>query len=219
MSRNRFEKLSQYFHVNNNANQVPREDPAYDTLFKVRPVINRRVQCCQMELMSERDLTVDEAMVKHNGQLSMKQFMPMKPVKRGIKVWECAEVSSGFVCDFQVCTGKRQDGVTEKNLGYLVVHGLTQNFTSKNHHIFCDNFFTSVSLAEDLLNDNIYLCGTTCAICKDFPKELANNPQVKRFKQRESLFRRREDLVATVWKDKRFVNFLSTQVIRQGRKR
>ena len=37
-------------------------------------------------------------MVKHNGRLSMKQFMPMKPVKRGIKVWECAEASSGFVC-------------------------------------------------------------------------------------------------------------------------
>ena len=211
MCRNRFEKLSQYFHVNNNANQVPREDPAYDKLFKVRPVNNRRVQCCQMELMPERDLTVDEAMVKHNGRLSMKQFMPMKPVKRGIKVWECAEASSGFICDFQVCTGKRQDGVTEKNLGYLVVHDLTQNFTSKNHHIFCDNFFTSVSLAEDLLNDNIYLCGTTFAIRKDFPKELANNPQVKRFKQRESLFHKREDLVATVWKDKRFVNFLSTQ--------
>ena len=156
MSRNRFEKLSQYFHVNNNANQVPREDPAYDKLFKVRPVINRRVQCCQMELMPERDLTVDEAMVKHNGRLSMKQFMPMKPVKRGIKVWECAEASSGFVCDFQVYTGKRQDGVAEKNLGYRVVHDLTRNFTGKNHHVFCDNFFTSVSLAEDLLNDNIY---------------------------------------------------------------
>ena len=150
-------------------------------------------------------------MVKHNGRLSMKQFMPMKPVKRGIKVWECAEASSGFVCDFQVCTGKRQDGVTEKNLGYLVVHDLTQNFIGKNHHIFCDNFFTSVSLPEDLLNDNNYLCGTTRAIRKDFPKELANNLQVKRFKQRESLFRRREDLVATVWKDKRFINFLSTE--------
>ena len=58
----------------------------------------------------------------------------------------------------------------------------------------------------------ISLCGTTRANRKDFPKELAaNNPQVKRLKQGESLFRRREDLVATVWKDKRFVHFLSTQ--------
>ena len=162
--------------------------------------------------MPESDLTVDEAMVKHNGRLSKKQFMPMKPVKHGIKVWKCAEASSGFICDFQVCTGKRQDGVAEKNLVYRVVHDLTQNFTSKNHHVFCDNFFTSVSLAEDLLNYNIYLCGNTRANRKDFPKELAaNNPQVKCLKQTKSLFRRREDLVATVWKDKRFVHFLSTQ--------
>ena len=34
MSRNHFKKLSQYFHVNNNANQVPREDPAYDKVLK-----------------------------------------------------------------------------------------------------------------------------------------------------------------------------------------
>ena len=140
----------------------------------------------------------------------MKQIMPMKPVKRGIKVWECAKASSSFVCDFKVCTGKQQDGIVEKKLGYRVVHNLTRDFTSKNHRVLCNNFFTSVSLAEDLLNDNIYLCGTTRANRKDFPKELtANNAQLKRLKQGESLFRRREDLVATVWKDETFVHFLS----------
>ena len=162
------------YHVNNNVNQVPREDPAYDKLFKVQPVINQ-IQCCQMELMPESDLTVDEAMVKHNGRLSKKQFMLMKPVKHGIKVWKCAEASSGFICDFQVCTGKRQDGIAEKNLVYRVVHDLTQNFTSKNHHVFCDNFFTSVSLAEDLLNDNIYLCGNTWLTVKT---SLKNSQQI-----------------------------------------
>ena len=34
MSRNRLDKLSQYLHVNNNANQVLRENPARDKLFK-----------------------------------------------------------------------------------------------------------------------------------------------------------------------------------------
>ena len=96
-------------------------------------------------------------------------------------------------------------------MGYRVVHDLTRNFTSKNHHVFCNNFFTSVSLAEDLLNNNIYQCGTTSAHREDFPKELAaNNAQVKHLKQGESLFRRREDLVTTVRKDERFVHFLST---------
>ena len=102
-------------------------------------------------------------MVKFKGRLGMKQYMPMKPVKQGIKLWEIAEVSSGFVCDFQVYTGKRQDGATEHNLGYRVVYDLTRNITGKNHYVFCDNFFTSVKLAEDLLQDNIYLCGTTRA--------------------------------------------------------
>lgn len=208
MSRNRFDKLSQYLHVNNNANQVPRENPVDDKLFKVRPVLDRVVECCKMELRPDKNLSVDEAMVKFKGRLGMKQYMPMKPVKRGLKVWEIAEASSGFVCDFQVYTGKRQDGATEHNLGYPVVYDLTRNITGKNHHVFCDNFFTSVKLAEDLLPDNIYLCGTTRANRKDFLKELAaNNAQVKRLRQGESIFRRKNNLVATLWKDKKTCSF------------
>lgn len=208
MSRNRFDKLSQYLHVNNNANQVPRENPVDDKLFKVRPVLDRVVECCKMELRPDKNLSVDEAMVKFKGRLGMKQYMPMKPVKRGLKVWEIAEASSGFVCDFQVYTGKRQDGATEHNLGYPVVYDLTRNITGKNHHVFCDNFFTSVKLAEDLLPDNIYLCGTTRANRKDFLKELAaNNAQVKRLRQGESIFRRKNNRVATLWKDKKTCSF------------
>lgn len=203
MSRNRFDKLSKYLHLNNNANQVPREDPTHDKLFKVRPVLGRVIQCCQTEIRPEKDLSVDEA---------MKQYMPMKPVKRGIKVWVCAESSSGFVCDFQVYTGKRQDGAAEQNLGYRVVNDLTRNFTGRNHHVFYDNYFSSVKLAEDLLEDNIYSCSTARANRKDFPKELAaNNQDVKRLRQGQAVFRRKNNVVATAWKDKKIVHFISTQ--------
>lgn len=127
-------------------------------------------------------------------------------------MWVCAEASSGFVCDFQVYTGKKQDGAVEQNLGYRLVRDLTRNFTGKNHHVFRDNLFSNVKLAEDLLDENIYSCATTRANRKDFPKELAlTNPQVKCLKQGESLFRRKDNLVATAWKDKRVVHFLSTQ--------
>ena len=53
--RNRFDKLSQYLHVNNNENQVPRENPAHDKLFKVRPVLDRVVECCKMELRPDKN--------------------------------------------------------------------------------------------------------------------------------------------------------------------
>ena len=212
MSRNRFDQLSKYLHLNNNVNQVPQEDPAHDKLFKVRPVLDRVVECCKMELRPEKDLSVNEAIIKFKGRLGMKQYMPMKPVKRGIKVWVCTEASSRFVCNFQVYTGKRQDGAAEQNLGYRVVHDLTRNFTGKNHHVFYDNYFSTVKLAEDLLEDNIYSCATTRVNRKDFPKELAaTNRDVKRLRQGEVLFHRKNNVVSTVWKDKRIVHFNSTQ--------
>ena len=37
MGKRRMQKLSQYFHLNNNEKAVPRGEPDYDPLFKVRP--------------------------------------------------------------------------------------------------------------------------------------------------------------------------------------
>lgn len=35
--------------------------------------------------------------------------MPLKPVKRGIKVWALADASNGYITNFQVYTGKQGD--------------------------------------------------------------------------------------------------------------
>lgn len=67
--RNCFDKLSKYFRLNNNANQVPREDPGHDKLFKVCPVLDHVVQCCKTELRPQKDLSVDEVMIKVKGWL------------------------------------------------------------------------------------------------------------------------------------------------------
>ena len=89
-------------------------------------------------------------------------------------------------------------------MDYRVVSDLTRNLTGKNHHMFFDKFFSSVELAEDLLKDGIYSCGTTRANRKDFPKELvATNRDVKALRQGESIFRSKNNLVATAWKDKK----------------
>jgi hypothetical protein len=41
MPRNRFDKIRNYFHVNDNSKMKHREDSDYDKLFKVRPFIDR----------------------------------------------------------------------------------------------------------------------------------------------------------------------------------
>ena len=73
------------------------------------------------EYRPSKNVSIDEAMIPFKGRLSLKQYMPLKPVKRGIKVWECADSSNGFVCDLEVYTGKQRNGNPEQGLGHRVV--------------------------------------------------------------------------------------------------
>ena len=151
-------------------------------------------------------------MIPFKGRLSLKQYMPLKPVKRGIKVWECADSSNSFVCDLEVYTGKQRNCNPEQGLGHRVVRNLTRPLVGKNHHVFVDNFFNSLALVEDLLRDQIYICGTIHKNRQGIPRAIAPKTQrVKRLRRGESLFLRKENIVVTVWKDKKPVYFLSSQ--------
>ena len=53
----------------------------------------------------------------------MKQYMPMKPVKRGFKVWVRADSVNGYFCDFDIYVGRPADGVSvETGLGERLLH-------------------------------------------------------------------------------------------------
>ena len=138
--------------------------------------------------------------------------MPMKPVRRGIKMWVLADATNGYISAMQVYTGKKAGSVPERGLGYRVVTDLARDLQGKKYHIFCDNFFTSVRLARDLLDNELYLCGTTRSNRTDFPADLKPNKQeVKALRRGESVYRRQGNIVVTVWKDKKLVSFISTQ--------
>lgn len=101
MSRRRYEKLSKYVHLTD-----PNVEDANDKLGKVRPFIKLLKQKFRALLTPGVALTVDEAMIKFNGRLSWKQYMPKKPTKWGIKVWCLCDAASGYCLDFQIYTGK-----------------------------------------------------------------------------------------------------------------
>ena len=152
---------------------IPWGQPNHDKLFKVRPILEAVVKACREECWPCQNLSVNEAMIAFKGQLSMRQYVPLKPIKRGIKVWECADSSNGYVCNSQVYTGRQDGRITEHGLGYHVVRELSQPLFGKQHHIFCDNFFTSIKLACDLLRDETYMCGTIHSNHRGFPNGLS----------------------------------------------
>ena len=93
-------------------------------------------------------MAVDEAMILFKGQSSLKQYMPMKPTKRGFKEWCLCNSRNGYTYNISIYTGKvtRTDEV-EDGLGARVVKSMVGPIYDKGHHVYMDNFFSSVTLA------------------------------------------------------------------------
>ena len=176
ISRDRFFELHRYLHFADNATLAPPGSPDYNKLGKVQPVIDSLCESFQSVYTPGKNVSVDEAMIPFKGRSTLKQYMPMKPVKRGIKVWALADAANGFIANFQVYTGKRGDQV-EKGLGANVVTTLTKPYVNSFSHIYFDNFFTGVDLL-DLEGANLYSCGTIRTNGKGFPTQL--KPVVKK---------------------------------------
>jgi hypothetical protein len=110
----------------------------------------------------------------------------------------------------EIYTGKATNGNIIESLGVtgnLVVR-LVHELQGQNYTIFTDRFYTSVKLAEYLMNLDIQLCGTAMTNRKDFPKALIkkNNEIAKG----ESVILFNGKVAALVWKDKRPIYFVSS---------
>ena len=204
MARNRFDKLNQYLQLNNNLNFVPDRQPKSQQALQSVSFPRCGHEVLTGRVSPKQNLSVDEATVGLKGQLWLKHYLLMQPVKCGIKIWEFADFSNGYVCNLQVYTGKQDGGVTEHGLGYRVVR------VFHKYHVFCDNFFTLIPLACNLLREQTYLCGMIRSNRHSMPAGLLmKNAKVKALRKVESRFRRCGNLVASVWKDAKLVSFLS----------
>ncbi|XP_049958104.1 piggyBac transposable element-derived protein 4-like [Schistocerca serialis cubense] len=145
MAKLRDKKIVENLHCNDNSTRVKKEKPGYDKLHKIRPVI--RVisnKLCKVYEPSSV-LAVDECMVAFKGRSTLKQYMPMKPVKRGYKVWCLADASPRFIINFDIYIGKRDTNDTsEFTLGEEVVLTLTKAMDDSKRLVAFDNYFTTV---------------------------------------------------------------------------
>ncbi len=73
-------------------------------------------------------------------------------------MWVRADLENGYISQFQVYSGKVGNR-SEKHLGERIVKDLTRGLVGKYYTIYCDNYFTSIQLFDDLLKDCIYALG------------------------------------------------------------
>jgi hypothetical protein len=239
MTRERFELISRCLHVANAPMcEQDRGNSAYDKLHKLRWMLYEVRDRFKAMWMPNQQLTVDESMVMYKGQYCpVRQYMPKKPVRFGIKVWAAADAISKYLWNFEVYCGKHgnpcEDEVTsdeeicttgvmengascsgkgEGFQGRNVVKDLLKGLEGRGHIVTTDNFFTSVPLFLDLLEKGIMGTGTLRANRKYVPRAIYAKTITKKQKMGWVDYQMHEEgkLCCMVWKDKQAVVLLST---------
>lgn len=82
--RDRFFEISRYLHFVDNSEILARNHSNYDRIWKVRAIVNMVSEIFLHNYNPHMHNAVDEAMIPFKGRSSLKQYMPKKPVKRGI---------------------------------------------------------------------------------------------------------------------------------------
>lgn len=205
MPRNRFEEILRYLHCNDNS-LLPQDNT--DKIYKVRPLsdtLNRRFKECYS---TTRRVSVDESMILFKGRSSLKQYNPLKPIKRGYKLW-CIADQNAYISKFDVYQGKNEQleqEFKEYGLGERVVLSLTKSDWNKNKIIYADNYFLSIHLLETLLLKNTLACGTIRSSRKGFPPMMEDKTMVRGdYDYRVSNTKIR----AFKWRDNKIVHFAS----------
>lgn len=159
MSRNRFEKLRNNFHLNDNQNLFPRDHINYDKLFKIRPFIDAFRKNCLLTEPEEFN-SIDEFIIPFKGRSNLKQYNKNKPHKWGFKGFaRCG--GSGIMYDFQIYTGKNTTTKSELGISGDIVKTLVENVPKhKNYKVIFDKWFSSYKLVRELKDDGIYTLGT-----------------------------------------------------------
>ncbi|XP_067845828.1 piggyBac transposable element-derived protein 4-like [Heptranchias perlo] len=205
MTRDRFEKMLQYYHINDNTTNPTRGHLGHDKLHNVRPVLDAVLEACRTVYFPHRENSIGEATTGFRGNIC--QNMEEQPCKRHIKIYTRADAHNGFVCEFQIYTGREQD-TPELGLRDRIVKSLAAVLKKKNYLIYCDNFFTTQQLFQELYLDGIYACGAVRNNLS-WPQELTNRFVAK---QPQGYIKQLQCgiLTATAWKDNKPLLLLST---------
>ncbi|XP_057296130.1 piggyBac transposable element-derived protein 4-like [Hydractinia symbiolongicarpus] len=158
-TRTRFKEILRFLHLANNDNELPRNDPNHDKLYKLGNLPAKLSDIFYKMYAPQRELSLDEQMIGTKSRVSFIQYMPKKPKKFGIKIWVLCEAVTGYCLQFQIYTGKTE-GTVEHGLSYRIVFDLLQKYLGKGYLVFFDNFYTSLKLVDDFQKQQTYSCGT-----------------------------------------------------------
>lgn len=114
-------------------------------------------------------ITIDEQLLGYRGHIPGRTYMPSKPRKYGLKIFWACESSSAYALKGHLYGGRNPGEPPHRNLAADVVMTLTEPFFGSGRDVCTDNYFTSHSLARQLLEKNLTLLGTIRSNRREIP--------------------------------------------------
>lgn len=95
MTQTLFPQTRRFFHLADNSSALPREDPSFNKISRVRQFFDSVLKNSQTLYRLDWEASTDETMVPHRGCLSFKQNTKNKPVRWGIKLLVLFQAKTG----------------------------------------------------------------------------------------------------------------------------
>lgn len=206
MSRERFTFLVNCLRFDDKTSREERRKT--DSFAPICDIWNMLIDVCRSSYIPSSYLTIDEQLLGFRGRCPFRMYIPNKPSKYGIKIIMLCDTSSKYMIDASPYLGKSTD-TGGLPLANFYVKELTKSVHGSNRNITMDNWFTSVSLADELLElpYKLTIIGTLRKNKKEIPPELLKNRQ-----RGTSMFcfDRKKTLVSYAPKPNKIVLLLST---------
>jgi len=104
ISRERFELICKFLHFIDNESLPTYQGPPI--LFRIYPVICHLNMKFQTLYLPNQNIVIDESLTLWKGHLSIRQYLPLKFSKFGMKTFELCESRTGYLWCFLVYTDK-----------------------------------------------------------------------------------------------------------------
>jgi hypothetical protein len=199
MTRDRFLHILRFLHSADNS-QRPDPGEEYDRLWKIRTVFDTLNQAYPKFYNPSEHLAVDKVIVKFQGRVIFRQYIPNKRKCFGIKIYKLFN-ESGYTYDMKVLLGRDSRSATDD---MTATHATARHLTCRvevlRHKLLMDNFFSSPRLSDDLLRRKIHSCGTVRLNRKDMPSDF--QPKKLKLTKGDTRARTRGNLTTLSWKDR-----------------
>ncbi|XP_015177516.1 PREDICTED: piggyBac transposable element-derived protein 4-like [Polistes dominula] len=200
MSRNRFELLLRMLHFADN-----KKNDGSSRLYEIQPLIDTLGITFKKYFNPTEDICINEALIPFNNYIIFGQYLKKEHNICGINIFKlCCE--PGYTYAFLVYIGK----IIKKNntMPPEIVMSLCKDLFDKGHTLYTNDLYTSVELAERLIDKNIHLVGTLNSNQWNLPQQVIS----KKLKPWESIANENEKGITVLkWKDKRDILLLSTK--------